>query len=59
VTTEVVQTPAPDHLLVRVGLQAPVSMGIPPGNLVFLIDVRFNDSPDKLLRSALALARGL
>jgi Ca-activated chloride channel family protein len=53
VTTEVVRTPwHTDHLLVRVGLQARRlhPSALPPGNLVFLIDVSGSmNSPDKLL----------
>ncbi len=61
VTTEVTQAPwKREHRLVRIGLHAP-SVDIrhlPPGNLVFLLDVSGSmNSPDKLplLKSAFAL----
>ena len=61
VTTEVTQAPwKREHRLVRIGLHAP-SVDIrhlPPGNLVFLLDVSGSmSSPDKLplLKSAFAL----
>ena len=52
VSTEVAQTPwAPEHRLVRIGLQARrvATRDLPPSNLVFLIDVSGSmESPDKL-----------
>ena len=61
VTTEVTQAPwKREHRLVRIGLHAPTVdiRHLPPGNLVFLLDVSGSmNSPDKLplLKSAFAL----
>ena len=61
VTTEVAQAPwKREHRLVRIGLHAPAVdiRHLPPGNLVFLLDVSGSmNSPDKLplLKSAFAL----
>ena len=61
VTTEVWEAPwKPEHRLVRIGLRAPSidTDDLPPGNLVFLIDVSGSmESPDKLplLKKAFAL----